>query len=126
MANKPLDIGEEARVQMPMKTVASLILLVAMGVFAYTELTARLVSLETSRELFNADLLKKSEQKPTDQEQFMLIESLFEDVEKLIKNQEQNMTNKVNIEFLKTQLEKSLADVEELKDKVRANGNGTH
>jgi hypothetical protein len=126
VANKPLDIGEEARVQMPMKTVASLILLVAMGVFAYTELTARLVSLETSRELFNADLLKKSEQKPTDQEQFMLIESLFEDVEKLIKNQEQNMTNKVNIEFLKTQFEKSLADVEELKDKVRANGNGTH
>jgi len=121
---KPLNIGEEARVQMPMKTVASLIVLVAMGVFAYTEVTARLTSLETSRELFNADLLKKSEQKPTDQEQFMLIEALFEDVEKLIKNQEQNMTNKVNIEFLKTQLEKALDDVEELKDKVRQNGNG--
>jgi len=107
-----------------MKTVASLIVLVAMGVFAYTEVTARLTSLETSRELFNADLLKKSEQKPTDQEQFMLIEALFEDVEKLITNQEQNMTNKVNIEFLKTQLEKALNDVEELKDKVRQNGNG--
>ena len=126
MANKPLDIGDEARVQMPMKTVASLIVLVAMGVFAYTEVTARLTSLETSRELFNADLLKKSEQKPTDQEQFMLIEALFEDVEKLITNQEQNMTNKVNIEFLKTQLEKALDDVEELKDKVRQNGNGNY
>ena len=124
MANKPLNISESAAVQMPMKTVASLIVLVAMGVFAYTEVTARLTSLETSRELFNADLLKKSEQKPTDQEQFMLIEALFEDVEKLIKNQEQNMTNKVNIEFLKTQLEKALDDVEELKDKVRQNGNG--
>ena len=124
MSNKPLNIGDEARVQMPMKTVASLIVLVAMGVFAYTEVTARLTSLETSRELFQADLLKKSEQKPTDQEQFMLIEALFEDVEKLIKNQEQNMTNKVNIEFLKTQLEKALDDVEKLKDKVRANGNG--
>ena len=121
---KPLNISDQARVQMPMKTVASLIVLVAMGVFAYTEVTARLTSLETSRELFNADLLKKSEQKPTDQEQFMLIEALFEDVEKLIKNQEQNMTNKVNIEFLKTQLEKALDDVEELKDKVRQNGNG--
>ena len=54
----------------------------------------------------------------------MLIEALFQDVEKLIKNQEQNMTNKVNIEFLKTQLEKALDDVEELKDKVRQNGNG--
>jgi len=124
MSNKPLNIGEEARVQMPMKTVASLIFLVAMGVFAYTEVTARLTSLETSRELFNADLLKKSEQKPTDQEQFMLIEALYGDVEKLTVTQEQNMTNKVNIEFLKTQLEKALQDVEELKDKVRANGNG--
>ena len=119
---KPLNISESAAVQMPMKTVASLIILVGMGVFAYTEITARLTSLETSRELFQADLLKKSEQKPTDQEQFMLIESLYGDVEKLITNQEQNMTNKVNIEFLKTQLEKALADVEQLKDKVRANG----
>ena len=55
-----LKISESASVQMPMKTVASLIVLVAMGVFAYTELTARLVSLETSRELFEADLLKKT------------------------------------------------------------------
>ena len=124
MSNRPLNISESASVQMPMKTVASLILLVAMGVFAYTEVTARLTSLETSRELFNADLLKKSEQKPTDQEQFMLIEALYGDVEKLTVTQEQNMTNKVNIEFLKTQLEKALDDVEQLKDKVRANGNG--
>ena len=107
---------------MPMKTVASLILLVAAGVFAYTELTARLVSLETSRELFEADLLKKSEQLPTDQEQYMLLEAVFSDVEKLHKNQEQNMTNKVNIEFTQKQLEKLLTDVEKLKDKVRQNG----
>ena len=125
MSKKPLNISESAAVQMPMKTVASLILLVAAGVFAYTELTARLVSLETSRELMQADLLNASDQKPVDQEQFMLIESLFSDVEKLITNQEQNMTNKVNIEFLKTQLEKALDDVEELKDKVRQNG-GAH
>jgi len=122
MANKPLNVSEEAAVQMPMKTVASLILLVAAGVFAYTELTARLVSLETSRELFEADLLKKSEQLPTDQEQYMLLEAVFADVEKLQKNQEQNMTNKVNIEFTQKQLEKLLTDVEKLKDKVRQNG----
>ena len=124
VSNKPLDIGEAARVQMPMKTVASLIVLVAMGVFAYTELTARLVSLETSRELFENDLLKKSEQVPTDQEQHFLLEDLYKTVEKLQSTQEMNMTNKVNIEFLKSQLEKALQDVEELKDKVRANGNG--
>ena len=118
-----MKISDNTSVSMPVKNMIGIVLAVAMGVFAYTEVTARLTSLETSRELFNADLLKKSEQKPTDQEQFMLIESLFADVEKLIKNQEQNMTNKVNIEFLKTQLEKALDDVEELKDKVRANGN---
>jgi hypothetical protein len=126
MANKPLNISESAAVQMPMKTVASLIVLVAAGVFAYTELTARLVSLETSRELFEADLLKKSEQLPTDQEQYMLIEDLYKTTEKLEITQEQNMTNKVNIEFLKAQLEKALNDVEDLKDKVRANGKSAH
>ena len=87
--------------------------------FAYTELTARLVSLETSRELMQADLLKASDQKPVDQEQFMLLESLFSDVEKLIENQEQNVTNKVNIEFNKQLLEQALEDIEKLKDKVR-------
>ena len=126
MSNKPLNISESAAVQMPMKTVASLIILVSMGVFAYTEITARLTSLETSRELFQADLLKKSEQLPTDQEQYMLIEDLYKTTEKLEITQEQNMTNKVNIEFLKAQLEKALNDVEDLKDKVRQNGNGTY
>ena len=122
MSNKPLNIGEEARVQMPMKTVASLIVLVAMGVFAYTELTSRLVSLETSRELFENDLLKKSEQVPVDQEQHFLLEDLYKSVEKMEETQEMNMTNKVNIEFLREQLDKALRDIEDLKDKVRANG----
>ena len=119
-----MKLNKETTVSTDLKTILGIVAAVAMGVFAYTEVTARLTSLETSRELFQADLLKKSEQKPTDQEQFMLLESVFEDVEKLIKNQEQNMTNKVNIEFLKQQLEKTLADVENLKDKVRKNGNG--
>jgi hypothetical protein len=126
MNKKPLDIGEEARVQMPMKTVASLIVLVAMGVLGYTELTSRLVSLETSRELFENDLLKKSEQVPVDQEQHFLLEDLYKSVEKMEETQEMNMTNKVNIEFLRDQLEKALNDIEDLKDKVRANGNGAH
>ena len=122
MSNKPLNIGEEARVQMPMKTVASLIVLVAAGVFAYTELTARLVSLETSRELFENDLLKKSEQVPTDQEQHFLLEDLYKSVEQIETRIEDMMHNKVNIQFLQKQTEKLVQDVEELKDKVRANG----
>jgi len=126
MNKKPMNISEEAAVQMPMKTVVSLIILVAMGVFAYTELTARLVSLETSRELFENDLLKKSEQVPVDKEQHFLLEDLYKSVEKMEKTQEMNMTNKVNIEFLNTQLEKALSDIEDLKDKVRANGKAAH
>ena len=119
---KPLDISESASVQMPMKTVASLIILVAMGVFAYTELTSRLVSLETSRELMSADLLKKSEQVPVDQEQLMLLEDLYKTTEKIETRIEDMMHNKVNIQFLQKQMEKSLEDIEILKDKVRANG----
>ena len=123
---KPLNISESAAVQMPMKTVVSLIILVAMGVLGYTELTSRLVSLETSRELFTNDLLKKSEQVPVDQEQHFLLEDLYKSVEKMEETQEMNMTNKVNIEFLRDQLEKALSDIEDLKDKVRANGTGAH
>ena len=125
MSKKPLNISEEAAVQMPMKTVASLILLVAAGVFAYTELTARLVSLETSRELFENDLLKKSEQIPTDQEQHFLLEDLYKSVEQIETRIEDMMHNKVNIQFIQKQTEKLLIDVETLKDKVRANGNGS-
>ena len=117
-----LKISESASVQMPMKTVASLIVLVAMGVFAYTELTSRLVSLETSRELMKADLLKASDQKPVDQEQLMLLEDLYKTTEKIEKRIEDMMHNKVNIQFLQKQMEKVLTDVEVLKDKVRANG----
>ncbi|QGZ18004.1 hypothetical protein HTVC104P_gp50 [Pelagibacter phage HTVC104P] len=122
-----MKVNENTNVSMPIKNMIGIIVAVAMGIFAYTEVTARLTSLETSRELFENDLLKKSQQVPTDQEQFMLLESLFADVEKLQITQEQNMTNKVNIEFLTKQLEKALKDIEILKDKVRQNGNGgTH
>jgi len=117
-----MKVSENTSVAMPIKNMIGIVIGIAMGIFAYTELTARLTSLETSRELFQADLLKKSEQKTTDQEQFMLIEQLYSDVEKLAETQEQNMTNKVNIEFTQKQLEKALADIEKLKDKVRENG----
>ena len=78
-----MKISENTAISMPMKNMLAIIAGVAMGVFAYTEVTSRLTSLETSRELFQADLLKKSEQLPTDQEQFMLIEHLAGEFEKL-------------------------------------------
>ena len=118
-----MKLSENTSVSMPIRNMLMILGGVIAGVFAYTELTGRLTSLETSRELFQADLLKKSEQLPTDQEQYMLIEDLYKTVEKLQETQEQNMTNKVNIEFTQTQLEKELRDIEKLKDKVRENGN---
>ena len=121
-----MKISDNTNISLPIRNLLFLCGAIAAGIFAYTEITARLVSLETSRELFQADLLKKSEQLPTDQEQFMLVEDLYKTVEKLEKTQEQNMTNKVNIEFLNKQLDKALIDIEQLKDKVRKNGNGAH
>ena len=109
-----------------MRNLLAILVAVACGIFAYTEITGRLTSLETSRELFNADLLKKSEQLPVDQEQFMLLEDLYKTTEKLEKNQEQNMTNKVNIEFIKEHVEKMQNDIEKLKDKQRDFANGAH
>ena len=117
-----MKINENTSVAMPIKNMIGIVIAVAMGVFGYTEVTARLTSLETSRELFQNDLLKKSEQVPVDQEQIFLIEDLYKTVEKMEETQEMNMTNKVNIEFLREQLDKALADIEALKDKVRENG----
>ena len=117
-----MKVNENTSVAMPIKNMIGIIVAVAMGIFAYTEITSRLTSLETSRELFQADLLKKSEQLPTDQEQFMLLEDLYKTTEKLEIRIDNMMHNKINIEFLTKQLEKVLTDVENLKDKVRANG----
>ena len=119
-----MKISENTSVSMPVKNMLMIIAGVVAGVFAYTEIMERLTSLETSRELFQNDLLKKSEQVPVDQEQHFLLEDLYKTVEKMEETQEMNMTNKVNIEFLKNQLDKALTDIEHLKDKVRANGNG--
>ena len=118
-----MKISDNTAISIPMRNLIAILAAVAMGIFAYTELTARLVSLETSRELFEADLLKKSHQKPVDQEQFMLLEELYKTTEKIETRIEDMMHNKVNIQFLQKQTEKLLDDVEKLKDKVRKNGN---
>ena len=117
-----MKISDKTEVAMPVKNMVGIVVAVAMGVFAYTEVTARLTSLETSRELFQADLLKKSEQLPVDQEQLMLLEDLYKTTEKIEIRIENMMHNKVNIQFLQKQMEKALSDIEDLKDKVRANG----
>jgi uncharacterized protein HemX len=108
---------------MPMRNLIALIMAVGIGIFAYSDLTQRITELETARQLMEADLLKKAEQTPVDQEQYMLLEFLsgqFETMEKEIQFIE---SNNINIDFLKNQVEKMQTDVETLKDKVRNNGN---
>ena len=139
MSNKPLRISEEAAVQMPMKTVASLIALVAIGTWAYFGVIETQNTHNTRLQLMESDLEKNTEFRikwprglmgslPADSEQFMLIEDLYKQVEKMQQTQEMNMTNKVNIEFIMKQMEKALRDIEKLKDKQRefANGNGNY
>ena len=124
---------------MPMKTVASLITLVAIGTWAYFGVIETQNTHNTRLQLMESDLEKNTEFRikwprglmgslPADSEQFMLIEDLYKTVEKLQSNQEMNMTNKVNIEFLMKQMDKALKDIEKLKDKQRefANGNGNY
>ena len=121
-----MKISDNTAISMPVRNLIAILLTVAAGVWSYSEITTRLITLETSEQLMKQDLLEASTQKPIDQEQFMLIEDLYKTTEKLEKTQEQNMTNKVNIEFLKEQLNKALVDIERLKDKQRefANGSG--
>ena len=136
---KPLRISEEAAVQMPMKTVASLIALVAIGTWAFFGIQEKLNSNSTKLELMQKDLIENTEFRikwprgqlgslPADSEQFMMIEDLYKTTDKLNMHIESMALNKINIEFLTKQLEKALEDIEELKDSSRdmhyKNGNG--
>jgi L-cysteine desulfidase len=117
-----MKVSSSTSVSMPIKNMIGIIAAVAAGIFAYTELTARLVSLETSRELMASDLLKASDQKPIDQEQFLIQESLAGDLEKTIIRVDNMMHNGVNISRMIKDIERLRTEVEKLKDKVRANG----
>ena len=130
-----LKISDEAKVQMPMKTVASLIALVAIGTWAYFGLIEKQNRMATTLELMERDLEMNTEFRikwprgqlgslPADSEQFMMIEDLYKQVDKLQKTIEDGMHNKVNIEFLTKQMNKVLVDIEKLKDKQRTFSNG--
>ena len=136
---KPLKISEEASVQMPMKTVLSLITMVAIGTWAYFGIIETQNKLSTQVELMTKDLTENTEFRikwprgqvgslPADSEQFMMIEDLYKSVDKLNKHIESMALNKVNIEFLRKQMDKVLEDIEKLKDANREihyrNGNG--
>ena len=134
-----LKISDEAKVQMPMKTVVSLIALVAIGTWAYFGLVENQNRITTQFEIMNKDLEMNTEFRikwprgllgslPADSEQFMLIEELYKQVEKLQDKQESGMHNTVNIDRLQKDVEKILVNIEKLKDASRelkfSNGNG--
>jgi len=133
-----LKISEEAKVQMPMKTVASLIVIVALGCMGYFQIVEKLNQHHTRLQLMESDLEKNTEFRikwprglmgslPADSEQFMLIENAYKDISKIKKQLEDGMHNKVNIKKKKKQMDKVLIDIEKLKDANRemkyTNGN---
>ena len=139
MSNKPLRISESAAVQMPMKTVASLIIIVALGTMGYFQIIERLNVADTRIQIMEKDLEENTEFRikwprgqlgslPADSEQFMMIEDLYKTTDKINKHVEDMALNKVNIQFLRTQMDKVLADIEKLKDANREIGykNGSY
>jgi len=140
MSKKPLNIGEEVAVQMPMKTVASLIIIVALGTMGYFQIIERLNVADTRIQIMEKDLNENTDFRikwprgqlgslPADSEQFMMIEDLYKTTDKLNAHIESMALNKVNIEFLTKQMEKVLEDIEELKDsnrEIHYKNGGTH
>ena len=140
MTKRPLNISEEAAVQMPMKTVASLIIIVALGTMGYFQMVERLNIADTKIKIMEQDVEQNTEFRikwprgqmgslPADSEQYMMLEDLYKTTDRLNKHIESMALNKVNIEFIQKQMEKVLLDIEKLKDanrEIKYNGNGSY
>ena len=135
MSKQPLSISDEAKVQMPMKTVASLITLVAIGTWAFFGIQEKLNTHATKLQIMEKDLEMNSEFRlkwprgilgslPADSEQFMLIEELYKQSDKLQERVDSMLHNEVNISALDKAVNKLQSDVEKLKDKQRSFSNG--
>jgi hypothetical protein len=128
-----MKISDNTAISMPMRNLLSILAAVAIGVWAYFGVIERLNNVETNYKLMSSDLEKNTDFRikwprgelgslPADSEQFMLIEHIAGQLEKVQEQLEAGMHNKVNIEFLSKQMEKALTDIEKLKDKIRKNG----
>ena len=128
-----MKLSDNTAISMPMRNLLSILAAVGIGVWAYFGVIERLNNVETNYKLVINDLEKNTDFRikwprgelgslPADSEQFMLIEHMSGQIEKHTEQLEGGMHNKVNIEFLSKQVEKLLADVEKLKDKIRQNG----
>ena len=117
-----IDVSSNSKISMPIFNLLGIIGMVGTVVLMYSSITQKITSLETSRELMLNDLLKASDQKPIDQEQFLIQESLAGDLEKTITRVDEMMHNGVNIQRMMKDIDRLRNDVEMLKDKVRKNG----
>ncbi len=131
-----MKVSDSTSIDMPIRNLLSIVAAVALGVWAYFGVVSRITSIETSLVLAEKDLEKNTEFRikwprgemgslPADNEQYMLLEFMAEQVESMQEEMESMMSNTVNINFLKDQVLKLQQDVESLKDKVRENKNGT-
>jgi hypothetical protein len=118
-----MKISDSTAISMPMRNLLAILAAVAFGIFAYTEITARLVSLETSRQLMQQDLISKSDQKIVDQEQYLILEMITKSTENIELKMTEMKNNTVNLERAVKDIEFLRDQVEQLKDKVRQNGN---
>tara|TARA_B100000214_G_C23932148_1_gene611302 strand:+ start:1034 stop:1474 length:441 start_codon:yes stop_codon:yes gene_type:complete len=145
-----MKISDSTAISMPMRNLISIVVAVGVGVWAYFGVIERLNKLETQSVLLEKDMTAEDErlhnevtkntdfriryprgelgQSSQDIEQFMLIEDLYKSVDRMQKHLDDMANNKVNIEFLKEQMEKAQASIEKLKDADREivykNGNG--
>ena len=117
-----LDISDSSKISLPVRNLFALLAATAFGIFAYTEITGRLNSLENSRTIMEADLITKSDQKIVDQEQFLLLEILSTSQEKTDEEMDSMRNNNVNLNRAMEDIEDMKKTIEILKDKVRANG----
>ena len=133
MPTKPIRVSENSNIQLPLRNLISIIGAVAVGVWAYFGVIERLNTIETNGKLMIADVEKNTEFRikwprgemgslPADSEQFLLIEDMIIDIEKLTTRVDEMMNNKVNIERLIKDVDKIAEQLEIIKDKVRANG----
>ena len=117
-----MKINDNTNKSLPVRNLIALLAAVAFGIFAYTEITSRLTSLENSRHIMEADLITKSDQKITDQEQFLLLEILSTAQENTDEEMQSMRNNNVNLNRAMKDIEEMKATIEILKDKVRKNG----
>ena len=133
MAKDRFDVSDRTSVSMPMRNLISILAAVGIGVYAFFGVQEKLNNVQTLQTLMEADLVKNTEFRikwprgelgslPADSEQFMLIQHLSGQLEKLQTQVEEMMHNKVNIERLKMDMEQAKSSIENLKDKVRQNG----